>query len=255
MRGSLTIGIYSINNLINGKRYIGKSKKIEHRVRAHYNLLRKDEPLRSVNRHLFAAVKKYGLENFSWEVLESFEELDENVLADREVFWMEFYNTTDRDSGYNLIKDSSSKVVVHPETIAIFKEMMIGDGNPNYGNYWSDEQKASMSQIAVQRHADGFYGAEWKAKISEASKEIWKDTEKKAGMARKVAVGKSKYRIYQYDKNTLELVRVWENMLEITDEHPDYHKIAIYSVANGHKKSYRGYVWKTEEKEEISPLK
>lgn len=247
----MTIGIYSINNLVNGKRYVGKSKKIENRISAHFSLLKKDEPSRKVNRHLFAAAKKYGLENFSWEILEYFDKLDEDLLADREVFWMEFYNTTDRDFGYNLVKDSSSKVIVHPETVAIFKEIMIGTGNPNYGNYWSDDQKKTMSQIAIQRHAGGHYGDEWRAKISEASKQIWKDEEKKAGMARKVALNKSKYRIYQYDKITMELVRVWENMLEITDEHPDYHKIAIYSVANGHKKSYRGYVWKTEEREEI----
>ena len=249
MRGSLTIGIYSINNLINGKRYIGKSKKVESRIWAHFNLLKKDEPSRAVNRHLFAAAKKYGLENFSWEVLESFDELDENVLADREVFWMEFYNTTDRDFGYNLVKDSSSRVVIHPETIEIFREKSQGSGNSNYGNYWTDEQKAAMSQIAIQRHADGFYGDEWKAKLSEASKEIWKDDERKARMARKVALATSTYRFYQYDKKTLELVRVWETMQDIMDEHPDYHKISIYSVANGHKKSYRGYVWKTEEKE------
>ena len=249
MRGSLTIGIYSINNLINGKRYIGKSKKVESRIWAHFNLLKKDEPSRAVNRHLFAAAKKHGLENFSWEVLESFDELDENVLADREVFWMEFYNTTDRDFGYNLVKDSSSRVVIHPETIEIFREKSQGSGNSNYGNYWTDEQKAAMSQIAIQRHADGFYGDEWKAKLSEASKEIWKDDERKARMARKVALATSTYRFYQYDKKTLELVRVWETMQEIMDEHPDYHKISIYSVANGHKKSYRGYVWKTEEKE------
>lgn len=248
MRGSLTIGIYSINNLINGKRYIGKSKKIENRIWAHFNLLKKDEPSRAVNRHLFAAAKKYGLENFSWEILESFEELNENLLADREVFWMEFYNTTEREFGYNLVKDSSSRTIVHPETIAIFKETMLGDGNPNFGNFWSDEQKASMSQIAIQRHADGFYGDEWKAKISEASKEMWKDDERKARMAKNVSIATSKYRFYQYDKKTMELVRVWESMNEILTEHPDYHNIAIYSVANGHKKSYRGFVWRAEDK-------
>lgn len=248
----MTIGIYSINNLINGKRYIGKSKDVNKRIWSHFNLLKKDEPTRSVNRHLYASVRKYGIENFTWEVLESFSELNETLLADREVYWMEFYNTTDRDFGYNLVKDSSSSVVVHPETIEIFRKTMKGEGNSNYGNYWTDEQKSNMSEIAKERHKNGFYGDEWKAKLSESSKQIWLDEEKKAAMARKVAVGKSKYRIYQYDKVTMELVKVWENMQEITDEYPDFHKIAIYSVANGHKKSYRGYVWRTEERENVS---
>ena len=34
-------------------------------------------------------------------------------------------------------------------------------------------------------------------------------------------------------------------MLEIIDKYPDFHKIAIYSVCNGWKKSYRGFVWKS----------
>lgn len=248
----MTIGIYSLVNQVNGKRYIGKSKKIEHRIWSHFNLLKKETPSRIVNRHLFAAAKKYGVENFSWEIVESFDVLDEAVLADREIFWMEFYNTTDRDFGYNLMKDSSSRVVVHPETIAIFREKMLGEGNPNFGNYWTDDQKEEMSQIAKNRHATGiYYGDEWREKIGKAASEVWANNpELKAQMARNVAVARSIYRIYQYDKHTRELVRVWENMQEIIDENPDYHKIAIYSVANGHKKSYRGFIWKTELRED-----
>lgn len=251
----MTIGIYSINNLVNGKRYVGKSKTIEKRIWVHFNLLKKSKRSKNVNRHLYASVNKYGIDQFTWEVLESFEELNPELLADREVYWMEFYNTTDRDFGYNLVKDSSSKVVIHPETIELLRERNQGLGNPNYGNYWSAGQKGAMSEIAIQRHASGeFYGEEWRAKISEASTELWKDEEKKAAMARNVATERSKYRIYQYDKNTLELVKVWENMLEIMDAYPDFHNIAIYSVANGHKKSYRGYVWRTEERNPKIPL-
>jgi hypothetical protein len=68
-------------------------------------------------------------------------------------------------------------------------------------------------------------------------------------MARKVAKATSTLRFYQYDKNTMELVKVWEYMDDILQENPNYHRIAIYSVCNGHKKSYRGYIWKSELKE------
>jgi hypothetical protein len=108
-----------------------------------------------------------------------------------------------------------------------------------------------MSNIAKYRHSElNVYGDEWKSKISEASKKMWKDEDKKKAMADKVSKTRSEkgFRFYQYDKKTLELVKVWESMVDILSENPDYHNIAIYSVCNGYKKSYRGFIWRKESK-------
>ena len=64
------IGIYSITNLINGKRYIGKSINLNGRLSSHKCSLRKDVRNKDTNRYLFNAVKKYGIENFNFEVIE-----------------------------------------------------------------------------------------------------------------------------------------------------------------------------------------
>lgn len=246
MRRTLT-GVYSITNKIDGKRYIGKSINIHSRFWYHRNSLLKDVRGKDTNRYLFNAVKKHGIDSFSFDVLESFDTISDAELADREIYWMDFYNSCSREYGYNLRRDSSTKTEVHPETLVLLSIANTGDGNPNWGNFWTDEQKESMRQIAVDRHSSGlYYGDEWRAKISEASKKIWIDEEKKAKMAKAVALSSSEYRFYQYDKVSKELVRVWENMWDIIEAHPDYHKIAIYSVCNGHKKSYRGFVWKKE---------
>lgn len=252
------IGIYSITNKLNGKRYIGKSANIEKRFWKHKNDLShyaKDPQKykRRVNRHLANAVMKYGIENFLFEVIEEFDHLDEAVLADAEVKWMEFYNSTSREFGYNLMKDSSSKVVVHEETKKLLSIVNCGEGNPNFGNYWTEEMKQSMSEIKKAQYLDGTYDHmktdEWKKKLSEWSKETWKDEEKKAAMARKVAEVTANLSFEQYDKKTGELVGTYRNMLEIMDKYPDFHKIAIYSVCNGWKKSYRGFIWKSIKKE------
>lgn len=241
------IGIYSITNKINGKRYIGKSINIESRFWYHKNSLMKDVRSKDTNRYLFNAVKKYGIENFSFDILEFFDSIADAELSDREIYWMDFYQTCSRENGYNLRRDSSTKTEVHPETLLLLSVSNSGEGNPNWGNFWTEEQKQSMRQIAVDRHSSGlYYGEEWRAKISEASKKIWLDEEKKARMAKAVALSTSEYRFYQYDKVSNELIRVWENMWDIIEAYPDYHKIAIYSVCNGHKKSYRGFVWKKE---------
>lgn len=253
------VGIYCIRNVLNNKRYVGKSKNIPKRFWKHKNLLKKyqEDPekfRRQVNRHLANAVALYGLENFAFEILEEFTEIDEGALADAEIKWMEYYNTTDRDFGYNLMKDSSQKVIVHEETRLLISTINAGENNPNFGNYWTEEMKSSMSEIKLKQHAEGMYDymrtPEWKAKLSEWSKNTWKDPVKKATMAAKVAEATSELRFEQYDKVTLELVGVYNSMREIMDKYPDFHKIAVYSVCNGWKKSYRGFVWKSFLKED-----
>lgn len=237
----MTSGIYCIRNALNGKVYVGKSINIERRFLAHSYLLNKDHCASDVNRHLFNAVKKYGIENFSFEIIEKVE--GEESLTERELFWMVELKSTDRDFGYNLRMDSSSKCYVHDETREIFRSIFSGEGNPNFGNKWSDDQRLKMSEIAKSRHKSGVYGDEWKSKISKASSEMWKDEDKKSEMARKVAKSKQKYDFEQYSKDG-ELLRVWESVEQIVLANPEYKWQNIYSVCNGYKKSYRGFIWK-----------
>ena len=55
------IGIYKIQNLINGKIYIGQSVHIKARFNAH-----KSEARNGNTRPLYNAIRKYGVENFSF---------------------------------------------------------------------------------------------------------------------------------------------------------------------------------------------
>ena len=100
------IGIYSITNIINGKRYIGKSINLNSRLSSHKCSLRKEVRNKDTNRYLFNAVKKYSIENFNFEVIECVLDSDQEYLADREIYWMDYYKSYERDFGYNLIKES-----------------------------------------------------------------------------------------------------------------------------------------------------
>lgn len=90
--------IYKITNNINNKCYIGQTIKTpeerwkEHKQHAfgtHTN---------DVNKSLYKAMRKYGIENFSFEVLqnniETYEQLDK-----AEIYWIDFYNSFVK--GYN----------------------------------------------------------------------------------------------------------------------------------------------------------
>lgn len=87
------IGIYKITNNINNKSYIGQSIQIEQRWKEHklkYNWEReKTKPL-------YLAFQKYGLENFTFEIIE---ECKEEQLDIKEKYWIDFYNSY--KEGYN----------------------------------------------------------------------------------------------------------------------------------------------------------
>lgn len=82
-------GIYKIENLINHKVYIGQSVNIYKRWREH--------KCREYNVHLKRAFEKYGIENFSFEIL--IETYDLNYW---EIFLIQIYHATDINFGYNL---------------------------------------------------------------------------------------------------------------------------------------------------------
>lgn len=89
-------GIYCIENLINHKKYVGLSKDIlkrwaDHRNKS-INSLRDDD----LKKPLYMAIKKHGLENFSFYILE---ECKEEFLKEREIYWIEKLKSY--DNGYN----------------------------------------------------------------------------------------------------------------------------------------------------------
>jgi group I intron endonuclease len=247
------IGIYAITNKLCEKRYVGKSKNVKERWYAHKWSLKKKKRPKDCNIHLWNAVQKYGIENFEFTVLEEFETCDEEVMKTRELFWMDFHKTTDRNFGYNLRRDSATKMIVHPETAAKISLLFQGEKNPNFGNNWSDSQKSRMSKIVKERHSSGkFYSKEWRAKIGQAASETWKDETLKRQMAAKISKIKEKWDFHQFDRSG-NLLKIWTSIKEIVLENPTYKWQNIYSVCNGYKPTYHGFVWKKILKNSGSP--
>ena len=88
------IGIYKYTNKINGKSYIGLSNDIQRRQWEHQTLANQQD-----TSHFHRALCKYGMENFVFEVLETFETEDRELLGKREQYWIQYYNTY--AEGYN----------------------------------------------------------------------------------------------------------------------------------------------------------
>lgn len=86
-------GIYMITNIINNKKYIGQAINLKKRIRKHIQLSKSqlyDAPI-------YRAINKYGIDNFSIEIL--FETSDKDysvvkrILDEKEKYYIREYNT------------------------------------------------------------------------------------------------------------------------------------------------------------------
>ena len=96
-------GIYMFTNKINGKKYIGQSvdcyrRFLEHK-RAAYPEIYSSKGERDSNVPIHLAFQKYGFENFDYLVIE---ECSKEKLNEREKYWINFYDSTNKEKGYNI---------------------------------------------------------------------------------------------------------------------------------------------------------
>lgn len=161
--------IYLWTNLINGKHYVGQAKHFYNRMRAYKT--------KGATPKLQAAINKYGIENFSIEVIEKCDEL---MLDEREQYWMDYYKSYEPGFGYNISRFAST----------------------TRGCYHDEETRRKISE-AVKRNctrlcgeANGMYGKKHTEdelrKISDSSKRRWENEEYKMAQSLRVS-GENNY--------------------------------------------------------------
>lgn len=88
------VGIYKITNKLNNKCYIGQSVDIQQRWSKHLSTFNGEH---TPDYKIYRAFKKYGLQNFTFEIIE---ECEQQQLDEREIYWINFYDSFEK--GYNM---------------------------------------------------------------------------------------------------------------------------------------------------------
>lgn len=109
MAKEILIGIYKITNSVDGKIYVGQSKNIYRRWKEHKTELNNK---RKNNRHLQYAWNKYKEENFIFCIIEqcTMDELDS-----KEDYWINHYNSTNENCGYNVVTGGNLSKIIPEE--------------------------------------------------------------------------------------------------------------------------------------------
>ena len=108
------VGIYKITNNINGNSYIGQSVDILLRFDSHKQRYLQENG-KEYDKVLYKAFRKYGIKNFSFEVLE---ECEPSMLNEREIYWIQYYDTYNH--GYNATPGGD------------LRPNMVGENHPNH---------------------------------------------------------------------------------------------------------------------------
>lgn len=94
--------IYIIRNTVNTKVYIGQTKNhFQHRFRQHIYAANKDSQY-----IIYKAMRKYGIQNFFVGPLE---QCNNEVLNEKEIFWIKFYKSNNSKYGYNMTEGGSKQ--------------------------------------------------------------------------------------------------------------------------------------------------
>lgn len=131
--------IYLTYCKVSGKIYIGQKHWRRHRK----NHLGGGKLLK-------LAVEKYGRENFEKHIIEECDTDDE--LNKKEIFWISYYNSTDKDVGYNITEGGQFNRTIKGERHPFYNVHRYGEENPNYGNKMDEESKKSISIKAKERY-------------------------------------------------------------------------------------------------------
>ena len=142
--------IYIITNQLNNKKYVGQTSKVNPQLRYNQHKYCASHPETGNGNisYLHRAMAKYGIENFSFEIIE---EVDNSLLDEKECYWIKALNTL-MPNGYNMTEG--------------------GEGTKGFSRIQTEEEKEIKRQAMKNFYKNH---PEEKEKLKERTTELWKN--------------------------------------------------------------------------------
>lgn len=181
------------------KKYIGQTINIKRRKYEHNKSKEQD--------HFHCAIRKYGIENFKFEILEELEADDyetiKKMLNEKEIFYIEKFDTL--NNGFNSTPGGSNynKIYLYSEVkekLSISRKAKSSEISEKMLAFW-EENKLKMIEL--------FNSAEQKEKRSKAIKKLWTTDEYRNNVleSRKLFQNSEEYKL----KCSEAQKKAWEN--------------------------------------------
>ena len=206
--------IYGWYCIVTDKWYIGQTIDPERRFKQHIN----DVINKKDNNIFHRALRKYGLENWVYCVLE------DNVLKEnlnlKEIEWIEYYDSF--YNGYNLTTGGDTNYIVSEEYRRKLSESRKGKSSWNKGISMNEESKKKLSESLKGR----VISTETRKRMSESAK------------------GGPKIKpVSKYDLNG-NFIKTYSSIKEAIMENPKSSSSNIGAVCKGHRIQCGGFIWK-----------
>lgn len=234
--------IYKLENIQNGKVYIGQTtKSLSERFQGHVSAAKSGSNLK-----LSRAIRKYGEENFVIIEIDSAETKEELNL--KEIYWIDFYDSL--NSGYNMTlggEGGNTYICKTDEELREIKNKISlanrGENNGNKGQYtgernsmYGKHQSASAKKKISDSMTGHIFSKEHNEKISKFFKNRKKDyipavvllyvydTEGNVieRISAKEVVNKYKFPNYKELKRVVDNEQLWQNKYFISKKCIDY---------------------------------
>jgi len=216
--------VYKVTNNENGKIYIGITiQGVASRWSKHCSDARSNSQFPIHN-----AIRLYGEDNFTVEVIEELEDEEFDQLKEHEKYWIKYYESFDREKGYNLT--------------------LGGDGS--WGRFHSEETKEKIRQKAKGRKPS----EEVRDRMSKSQKQVQRDYSELARISNKKRWSNPDKRkeasinnpnnspVIQYSRDG-EFIKEFRSISEAAREMKGQRQ-SISKVVTGKHKSAYGYIWR-----------